>query len=74
MNNYIRSLLLGLLVMFGFSASALAADYADVAAATSAVTGIPTTVSPVFLAFLTLGVGAFIIRMVIRYAKKGSSV
>jgi len=74
MNKSLRLLLLAVLGIFGFSASALAADYADVAAATTAVEGIPDTVSPVFLAFLTLGVGAFIIRMVIKYAKKGSSV
>jgi len=48
-----------------------AADYADVAAATAAVSAIPTTVSPVFLAFLTLSVGAFTIGMLIRYARKG---
>lgn len=50
-----------------------AADYADIDAAKTAVTGIPATVSPVYLAFLTLSVGAFIIGMVVRYARRGSS-
>jgi len=72
MNNK-KLLLLAAVLALGASL-AHAADYADVAAATTAVTGIPTTVSPVFLAFLTLGVGAFIIRMVIKYARKGSAV
>jgi len=69
----VRLLLLGLLAMFGFCLSAFAADYADIAAATTAVTGVPATVSPVYLAFLTLSVGAFIIGMVVRFAKRGAS-
>lgn len=54
--------------------SASAANYADVAEATTALTNIPTTVSPVFLAFVTLAVGALSIRMIGRMAKKGASV
>lgn len=54
--------------------SAQAADYADVAAAVDAVELLPTVVSPVFLAFVTLAVGALTIRMVVRLAKKGMSV
>lgn len=53
--------------------AANAADYADVAAAQTAVTGVPTQVSPVYLGFLTLSVGAFIIGMIIRFARRGSS-
>jgi len=74
--NSLKNLYRVLLAMFGFIVSAglaSAADYADVAAATTAVSDIPDTVSPIYLAFLTLSVGAFIIGMIVRFAKRGAS-
>jgi len=54
--------------------AANAADYADIAAATTALTGVPAVVLPVALAFITLAVGLLTIRMLGRGAKKGMSV
>jgi len=71
--NKFKLFVLGLVSFLGLAATSNAADYADVAAALTAVEGIPDTVSPVYLAFLTLSVGAFIIGMVVRFAKRGSS-
>jgi len=70
--NKFKLLLLALVAPF-LAIAAHATDYADVAAAKTAVEAIPDTVTPVYLAFLTLSVGAFIIGMVVRFAKRGSS-
>jgi len=56
------------------ASSAHAADYADVAAAVAAMTGLPAVLLPVALAFVTLAVGLLTIRFLGRVAKKGFSV
>jgi len=48
-----------------------AADYSDVSAAVTAVTGIPAQVSTAFLGGATIGVGILILRLVGKGLKKG---
>jgi len=70
-----NAFLLALVTMFVMLGStAHAADYADVAAAVAAMTGLPAVLLPVALAFVTLGVGLLTIRFLGRVAKKGISV
>jgi len=64
----------GLLLSGGGAATAHAADYADVAAAVTALEGVPAVVLPVALAFVTLGVGLLTLRFIGRASKKAFSV
>lgn len=61
----------GAVAGLGLVSSANAADYATVAAAQTAVEGIVATITPVFLAGATLGIGILILRLVLRMVKAG---
>lgn len=67
-------IVVGGLALVASPAVSHAADYTDVAAAQTAMAGIPTTASPIFLGFVTLAVGAFGIRVIARLSKRGLSV